>query len=258
MPSGDSVPGPRPALPISDQLSLALQRGAGWLSSPLWAPAVAALQGLVMGWTIADLDAVRAAYRRVRSEPGRPLLVCANHLTLVDSAIIAWALGSPASYVWDYGSLPWNLPESRNFATNPVNGLLVYLMKCIPITRSSSGEEVGRALAKIAWLLRRGETALVFPEGGRGRTGRIDVAAGTYGAGRIVNAVGGCRVLCVYLRGEGQETWSDLPARGERFRVLLDCFEPASARKGLRGSLDVTRQILERLAALEARYFDDR
>jgi hypothetical protein len=117
---------------------------------------------------------------------------------------------------------------------------------------------VGRALGKIVWLLENGETALVFPEGGRSRTGRVDVAAATYGAGRIVNALGGCRVLCVYLRGGGQETWGDVPARGESFGVLLDCFEPKSERKGLRASIDVSRQILERLAALEARYFDGR
>jgi len=222
--------------------------------SPLWAPAVAGLQSMVMGWTIENVEAVRAEYRRLRCE-SRPLLICANHLTMVDSAIIAWALGSAMSYVWDYAALPWNLPESQNFASNPLNRLLVYVMKCIPITRGSNLEEVGHALAKVAWLLERGETALVFPEGGRSRTGRVDADAVTYGAGRIVNALGGCRVLCVYLRGDHQETWSELAVRGERFRVLLDCFEPRSEKKGLRASLDVSRQILARLAALEARHF---
>ena len=33
--------------------------------------------------------------------------------------------------------------------------------------------------------------------------------------GRIVRAVPAARVLCVYLRGDAQQTWSDLPARGE-------------------------------------------
>ncbi|MGH7855987.1 MAG: lysophospholipid acyltransferase family protein [Candidatus Binatia bacterium] len=248
---------PPGSLGIQDRLSLGIQRGVGWISSPAWALAVAGMQSLVMSWTIEDAEAARAEYRRIRSKGG-PLLICANHLTMVDSAIIAWALGSPASYVCDYAALPWNLPESRNFAATPLNHVLVYLMKCIPITRGSSREEVGRALAKIVWLLQNGETALVFPEGGRSRTGRVDVTAATYGAGRIVNAIGACRVLCVYLRGRGQETWGDVPARGESFRVLLDCFEPKSQQKGLRASIDVSRQILERLAALETRYFDGR
>ena len=247
----------RHAIGLQERLSLALQRNLSWAWAPVWAPVVAGLERLVMGWSIADAARVRAEYRRFRSEPG-PLLLCANHLTLVDSAIIAWALGSPATYVFDYGSLPWNLPESRNFGGNLVNQALLYLMKCVPITRGSSREEIGKVLNKVAWLLEQGETALVFPEGGRSRTGRVNVEAGTYGPGRIVNALGGCRVLCVYLRGDGQETWSDVPARGERFHVLLDCFEPRSTRKGLRASLEVSRQILERLAALEAKYFDDR
>jgi 1-acyl-sn-glycerol-3-phosphate acyltransferase len=207
-----------------------------------------------MRWTIVGRDAVRAEYHRIRRQPG-PLLLCANHLTLVDSAIVAWALDSPLHYVWDFSRLPWNLPERRNFADNPLNRVLVYLMKCVPITRGSSREEVGRVLAKVTWLLEKGETVLLFPEGGRSRSGRVEVNAATYGAGRIVHALGGCRVLCVYLRGEHQRTWSDLPARGERFHVFLDCFEPKSERPGLRGSLEISRRILERLAALEERFF---
>jgi hypothetical protein len=73
-----------------------------------------------------------------------------------------------------------------------------------------------------------------------------------------VLAVPGSRVLCVYLRGRGQTTWSDAPRRGERFRAELSCFEPKADRGGLRGSLDVARQIVARLAELERRHFDGR
>jgi hypothetical protein len=100
--------------------------------------------------------------------------------------------------------------------------------------------------------------ALVFPEGGRSRSGRVDVEAAAYGVGRIVNALPGCRVLCVYLRGETQETFSDLPSRGERFHISVACIEPKSDRAGLRGSLDVARQITTRLAEMERSYFDGR
>ena len=54
--------------------------------------------------------------------------------------------------------------------------------------------------------------------------------------GRIVSSVPGCRVLCVYLRGEGQEVYSDAPAVGERFHVELCCIEPKSDAKGIRRS----------------------
>lgn len=243
------------ALAIQDRRSLEVQRRLGWVSAPILGPAVVGIQRLVMGWAITDAESVREEYRRIRAASAKPLLICGNHLTLVDSSIIAWALASPVSYIRDYASLPWNLPESRNFSANPFTRMLLYFMKCVPITRGSSREEVGRVLAKVIWLLEQGETALVFPEGGRSRTGRVDVEAVTYGAGRIVNAVAGCRVLCVYLRGDRQTTWSSLPVRGERFRVLLDAFEPRSDAKGLRASLDVTRQIVERLTALESKYF---
>ena len=74
----------------------------------------------------------------------------------------------------------------------------------------------------------------------------------------MVKSLPGCRVLCVYLRGEGQADYSDAPARGERFRVLFASLEPKTEHAGMRGSLAITRQILARLAALETEWFDAR
>ena len=124
-------------------------------------------------------------------------------------------------------------------------------MKCLPIRRGGDRKEGALVLARLAHLLARGEVGLVFPEGGRSRSGRVDVDAAAYGVGRLVKAVPGCRVLCVYLRGAGQATWSDLPARGERFRVALAALEPKSDAAGLRGSLAIARQIVGRLIELE-------
>ena len=76
--------------------------------------------------------------------------------------------------------------------------------------------------------------------------------------GRVVKTLPGCRVLCVYLRGEGQTGYSDAPARGERFRPLFASLEPKTEHAGMRGSLAITRQILTRLAALETEWFDAR
>jgi hypothetical protein len=100
--------------------------------------------------------------------------------------------------------------------------------------------------------------ALVFPEGERSRTGRVDAEATTYGVGRLVRSLPGCRVLCVYLRGEDQGAYSDVPARGDRFRVSVEHFEPKTDHRGLRGSIDISRQVLARLARMEAEYFDGR
>jgi 1-acyl-sn-glycerol-3-phosphate acyltransferase len=135
---------------------------------------------------------------------------------------------------------------------------LVWVVKCIPVRRGGDRREVGRVLARFTWLLSRGETGLMFPEGGRSRTGRVDTGATTYGVGRIVRALPGARVLCVYLRGERQETWSDAPVRGERFRVVVEELEPKSERGGLRGSIEVSQQVLGKLAEMEQEHFDGR
>ena len=46
------------------------------------------------GWRLDGADAARERYRMLHADR-RPLLVCANHLTMVDSALVAWALGTP-------------------------------------------------------------------------------------------------------------------------------------------------------------------
>jgi hypothetical protein len=56
----------------------------------------------------------------------------------------------------------------------------------------------------------------------------------------------------VHLRGMGQQEMGDVPRRGECFRVRLALYEPNSQARGLRRSVDLTRQVLERLASLEA------
>jgi 1-acyl-sn-glycerol-3-phosphate acyltransferase len=211
-----------------------------------------------MGWRIEGTREARERVRKLRRGSAGGLLVCANHLTMLDSAVIAWALAPAWWYVLHYGSVPWNTPERENFARTWPMRALVWVVKCIPVRRGGDRREVGRVLARFTWLLSRGETGLMFPEGGRSRTGRVDATASTYGVGRIVRALPGTRVLCVYLRGERQETWSDLPARGERFRVRVCELEPKSERSGLRGSLEVSRQVLAKLAEMEREHFDGR
>ena len=240
--------------PLSDEerRRLVRQRRVSRLLSPLWVPIAVGVMALGMGWRIENARELRERHRRLRAESRAPLLVCANHLTLVDSFLVAWALGSPLWYLRHYAALPWNVPEERNFAATWWSRALVYVMKCLPIRRGADRKEGALVLARLAFLLSRGETGLVFPEGGRSRSGRVEPDAAAYGVGRLVKAVPGCRVLCVYLRGARQESWSDLPARGERFRVVLAALEPKSDAAGLRGSLEIARQIVGRLIELEA------
>ena len=235
-----------------------MQIAVARLSAPLWVPATVALMRFGFGWRIDGLAATRARFREVWDDGRTPLLICANHLTLVDSAVVAWALASPWWYLRHFSALAWNVPERRNFASSRLQRVLVYLMKCVPIERGSDRKQVAESLDRLVWLLARGEAVLIFPEGGRSRSGRIELDNQTYGVGRLAAEVPGCKVLCVYARGASQDTWSALPARGERFHVAVDVVEPASPHSGLRRSIDVSQQIVRRLAEMEKDHFDGR
>ena len=247
-------------LPARDRAALLAQRAVSRLLSPLWMPVTSLLMRLAFGWRIAPEEraAARREYRRIRRQSDAPLLVCANHLTMFDSFLIGSAIGSSGTYLRDFGALPWNTPEEVHFANTWWKRILVYLFKCVPLRRGTERGEVAKVLAKVRFLLARGDAVLVFPEGGRSRSGRVEVESAAWGVGRLVGSLPGCRVLCVYLRGEGQAHFSDLPRRGERFHVALALIEPKSDQRGLRGSLDVARQITAQLAEMERRFFDGR
>ncbi len=185
-------------------------------------------------------------------------MICANHLTLVDSFLIAWALGSGRYWFLHPDELPWNTPESRNFGKTWLSRILIYVMKCIPITRGGAREDVGLVLERVKYLLMNGETALIFPEAGRSRSGRVEEDAAAWGVGRIIGAVPGCRVLCVYLRGRKQASWSDFPEKGDTLDVSLECIEPKSDAKGVRRSRDLAQQVTRQLARMEEAYFNAR
>ena len=238
------------SLPLRDRIALLVQRELGRVTALVWVPLAVAVMHIGYGWRIRDLQATRAAFRAARREGG-PLLVCANHLTMVDSLVVAWALAGPLTHLVRFSGLPWNLPERANFAASPLARVLAFFSKCLPISRGTDRRESARVVARAAWLVARGEAVLVFPEGGRSRTGRVDPENAAHGVGRLVGQVEGCRIFCIYLRGESQVEMSSLPARGETFRVRTELIEPRSAARGVRRSLDLASQIVYRLAELE-------
>ena len=232
-----------------------VQRMVGWLVGPIWIPLAALVLRFGFGYRIADVVEVRRTFARIRAESDAPLLICANHLTLIDSFLIAWALMPSWRYALDFDALPWNTPEETNFANTARSRALVYLAKCIPIRRGGSREDVAEVLDRIKYLLERGETALLFPEGGRSRTGRVATENAAWGVGRIVGALPGCRVACVYMRGDAQASFSDYPARGDCMRVSVGVIEPKSDARGARRTRDLAQQILSRIALMEQEYF---
>lgn len=250
----------RQFLPVPREVrrKLKVQREITRLLSPIALSAVALVLRWGFRYRIEGIAELRADYRRVCLENDAPTILCANHLTLIDSFIIAWALGSPWWYLRQFRMLPWNVPERSIFAATPLLRGVVYVLKCLPIQRGGDRRGVTEVLSKLAHLISTGETALIFPEAGRSRSGRVEVESAAIGVGRIYKAVPRCRVICVYLRAESQESFSDVPRRGDRFSGLLEVIEPKTDHQGVRGSRDIAHQILARLADMERSYFDAR
>ena len=221
----------------------------------LWIPALVFTLRFGLRYRIRNAAELRNRYRALVRESDGPVLICANHLTMIDSALVAWALGGSWWWVFNYRRMPWNLPEYNNFASHWFNRALAWMVKCLPIVRGGKRSEVSGVLKRIQHLLSKGETALIFAEGGRSRTGRIQLDSIADGVGRIISSVRGCQALCVYLRGDRQESWSTIPARGDSFYVDFELFEPNSEHSGLRRSRDFAVQVVEHLARMEERYF---
>ena len=86
----------------------------------------------------------------------------------------------------------------------------------------------------------------------------MDLERGLDRLRRMIGDLPDCRVLCVYLRGECQESLSTLPARGERFHVRLATLRPTSEARGMRRARELSQQIVRTLAALEEGHFQAR
>lgn len=209
-----------------------------------------------LGYRIEDLRRVRESIRSIMDGHRGGWIICANHLTMIDSVIVAWALMSFSRYVVDFRSLPWNLPERNNFQKNAVLALLCYLTKCIPIHRGGDREEIRRTMEKCAHLLENGSNLLIFPEGGRSRLKTVDRQNFSYGVGRLAQKCTSARILCIYLRGIGQERYSTIPKRGERFVVLAEEFRHDVNERGLKGQREIARRIVDKLGSMENEWFD--
>jgi hypothetical protein len=210
----------------------------------------------ILFYRIQNLKEIR---RQCESEFARhkgSWIVCANHLTMIDSFILGYASFSLIGHITGFKKLPWNLPERRKFQSNILLAVLCYLAKCIPIDRGGSREKIKKTLDKCIYLLRTGQSIMIFPEGGRSRTGRINKESFSYGVGRFVKEVEDCKVMCIYMRGNKQENYSAIPAWGEKFSVQIEVFSPERiAGSGLQAQREYATQIIERLARMEERYF---
>lgn len=200
---------------------------------------------------------IRAEFAALVGDERGPLLICANHLTLIDSLVIQWALAPGWRLFVRPAWFTWNLADKHNITKNVFVRILGYLGKCVPVLRKGPPEEARRTLDKVACLLSRGQSVLVFPEGRRSRVGRVDTENFTYGVGRIVQETPSARVLCVFARGLGQREYGNYPHPGETFFVRLKRCAPTTSFRGMRGDRDLSTQIVGQLSEMEQEYFEN-
>jgi 1-acyl-sn-glycerol-3-phosphate acyltransferase len=206
----------------------------------------------LMGYRIRDLKQVRNEVRRMYREHEGPWIVCPNHLTMIDSIVLSYGMASLADHIIHFHRVPWNLPERKNFQRSILLAFLCYLSKCLPVDRGGSRQGLQRLLEKCFRVLEWGQSLMIFPEGGRSRTGRVKRENFSYGVGRFVEECGRSRVMLIYLRGDGQQTYGMIPRFGERFTMVAEFFDPGRENgSGLRVQRKYAQRIMERLAALE-------
>ncbi len=210
----------------------------------------------LMRYRVRDLNKARKEVGTLLAKHRGPWMICPNHLTMIDSVVLAYAMAPLHRYMLNYRILPWNLPESANFQSNVFLAIICYLAKCIPVSRGGDRKKMKSTMDKCTYLLERGESLLIFPEGGRSRTGHVDTENFSYGVGRLINNNSDCHVMCIYLRGDGQDTYSNIPRFGERFTMHIETFKPYTESKGLKAQRDCAEQIVKKLVRMEKDYFD--
>ena len=174
-------------------------------------------QRYILKIRVKNISETRRFYHELLKDK-TPLLICSNHLTYIDSVILVQAFASTWSYIGNFRTLPWNLPAS-NYRSNPFFRLVGIFSKCLFIDRDGTREQKQAVLSSARWLMAQGDPVMIFPEGRRSKTGRFDDGHIAYGIGKILSGLPECRVLCCYLRADGQSGPSKMPASGSNFEL---------------------------------------
>lgn len=205
-------------------------------------------------YKIENQKEIRAQFRAILKNK-KPTLICSNHLTMIDSVIIHYAVNSVMGYVLNFRSFSWNIPAIENLKGAPLFRIFTYLGGSIPIDRTAPASHHENVLNKLKYLMERGHVCTIFPEGTRSRTGQIDPEKVTYGVGNILRKLSDYQVVCIYQRAEHQKYHTTLPPKQNSIYFKMEVIEPGSEQKGMRGVRDLSRQIIDRLKEMELEYF---
>jgi len=204
-------------------------------------------------YDVIDIKKTREFYKEITKDP-RPLLICSNHLTYIDSILIIWMFGHPLWYLTHLDKISWNLPNAK-YAKNPFFRFVGYFGKCMFIERKGSLAHSNKVLEQAISILKREQVLTIFPEGRRSKTGRFETDKLVFGPGRVFSEVNDCRVLCVYVRSNKQNGASSLPPKNSVFKPLFRFITPETSKSGYEGYKEIVSQIGASIKELEVQHF---
>src|SRR5512140_2434367 len=121
-------------LPPEEVASLRRQALVGRAAFTIVGPGAVFYMRVLRGHRIEGMAEARRIYEETRAK-GRPILVCANHLTMLDSIYLHHAFASVADYLRDLRRFSWNVPAIANFQRTLFPRTITYVGKSIPIDR---------------------------------------------------------------------------------------------------------------------------
>lgn len=225
---------------------------------------VAGAARLRFRYGLADIARVRAEIWKELDAHDGPVIWAANHLTLIDSFLIYWAV-FPLSRIADTRRVPWSTPEYTNYYKlgGPLKSAfiraLLYGCRCIPFLRG--GEDAAseafrqRAYDKCVEILRNGGAIFVYPEAGRSRSGWFEAKRPKDFLGKMCLDVPNAKILCVYLRADTQIATTVRPPEGSVFRVKCSLIE--GARPGETNPRAISQRMFDEIARLQNEWWKD-
>lgn len=254
------------SLPKTTKIKLIIQRCLSYIAFP----ALYSLYWLILfkwkKYKIANIKKLRKQFQAImRNNINNPLLICPNHFTYIDSIILILVFGSLLDYMCNFRSFAWNFPKTTHVRKNFGFLLLGYLSKCIFIELEHQQKQLINPTEIAKYLLGKQDFIMIFPEGHRSTTGKIDRENFAYGVGKIIKDLPNIKVLCVYLRGHTQAAASKYPNKGDNFYCKLKLLEQQDLmpindlNKGSISDLRLTRKIaknvINSLVDLEEEFF---
>jgi len=238
------------ALSSWERFKLNLKYIVSYLCLPLALVLLAPYLFYFMHYRIRHLTQVRQRFAELaEGRHQKPILICLNHLTRIDSLILACVVLPIKEIFFNYSLVLWHVLDVMNL---PV---LSSFFKTIPIVRMGDRKKIRLMQAKVKYLLQKGELVVIFPEGTRSVTGRMNTQDFQYGVGDILRDLPSCQVMCVYLRADKQISKSNVPPANSIIDISFEMIHPTTSCEGLRASRDLAGQVVHTLELMETKYF---